>query len=768
MPILHIEKLRGKGGKEEFQVSEEAPLPVWDGNAQLTTVGRPHPRVEGVEKVTGQARYTYDIRLPGQLYAKVLRSPYPHARITQIDTSKAEALPGVRAVLSSADAPDMDWYQESKLFDRTVRFVGDEVAAVAADSEELAEDALRLIEIDYEPLPFVADLDAARTPDAPRLYSDGNVSSEKRYERGDLEAGFHDADVVIEAEYRTQANLHNCLEPHGTTASWESDRLTLWSSTQSIFEVREQVAQKLELPEHHVRVIKQHMGGGFGSKQVPWKQDVIAALLSKQAHRPVQLMLDREAENLAAGHRNATHQRVRIGAKRDGTLTIIEADIALETGAYQVGGEASDVAGIYQSLYRCPNVRTKQAGWYTNIGPSVAFRAPGYVEGAFALEQAMDELAHALGMDPLDLRLHNYSETDPQKDKPYTLPHALRACYERATEALGWRAWQRPAAEGAKRRGIGLAGHNWMGGAGHPPGYAWAKLNSDGTLDVITGTQDIGSGTRTGLTQIAAEELGVSVEQVNLLLGDTANGPYAPVSSGSATQATIGPAVRSATADVKRRLLEAAAQFLEEPVERLSVRDGAIWVEGEAQAPAAIADIAGRIAPHMLLGQGARGPNPDEKAVRTFGVQCIEVEVDTETGEVTVLRVVSSNDCGRVVNPTMVTSQVIGGVTQGLGFALTEERIVDRRSGIPLNANLEEYKVPTIADIPHIEDAQLSLPDPEANPTGAKGIGEPPIIPTGPAIANAVFDAAGIRLRHGPLTRERVLTALAEQDGGQA
>lgn len=742
-------------------------MPTSPSSGAPTHVGRAYPRVEGAEKVTGRARYSYDIRLPGQLYARVLRSPHPHARVLHIDTSRAAALPGVRAVLSAANAPDIGWYTDSTLFDRTVRFVGDEVAAVAAETEEVVEDALRLIEVEYELLPFVIDLEGARRPDAPRLRPDGNISGDKKYGRGDMEAGFRAADVVVEATYVTPTALHNCLEPHGCTASWEGDNLTLWDSTQSVFEVREQVAQKLGLPENHVRVIKQYMGGGFGSKQIAWKQDVIAALLSQRSGRPVQLMLDRESENLAVGNRNATEQRVRIGARRDGTLTAIEAEIALETGAYQTGGEASDVAGIYQTLYRCSNVRTRQVGWYINTGPTVAFRAPGYVEGAFGLEQAMDELARTFGMDPVELRRRNYSDVDQQGDKPYTMPQSLRACYDHATAAFGWQTWQRPPATGSKRRGIGFAAHNWIGGAGHPPGYAWVKINGDGTADMITGTQDIGTGTRTGLTQIAAEELGLPMERVNLKLGDTANGPYAPVSSGSATQATIGPAIRAAAAEAKRELLEAAGRFLEEPAERLRVRDGQIYVAGDAQPAATVAEIMGRMVPHMMLGQGARGPNPKNKAVRTFGAQCIEVEVDTETGEVTVLRVVASHDCGRIVNPTMVDSQVIGGVTQGLGFALTEERIVDARTGIVLNANLEEYKVPTIADIPVIEHAQVNLPDPEANLTGAKGIGEPPLIPTAPAIANAIFDAVGVRLHEGPFTRDRVLAALAARQETQ-
>ncbi|MGH2351522.1 MAG: xanthine dehydrogenase family protein molybdopterin-binding subunit, partial [Chloroflexota bacterium] len=392
----------------------------------------------------------------------------------------------------------------------------------------------------------------------------------------------------------------------------------------------------------------------------------------------------------------------------------------------------------------------------------VAFRAPGHVEGAFPLESAMDELARALGIDPLDLRLGNYADRDQMRDRPYSTPDSLRLCYQRAGEVFGWRAYQKPPGEDSKRRGIGMAAHDW-GGSGGPPGYAWVKLNADGTADVVTGTQDIGTGTRTGLTQVAAEELGLPVERVALHLGDTANGPYAPVSAGSATQATIGPAVRAAAAEAKRQLLEAAATFLEVAPDRLRVQDGVISVEGEPDSAVAVAEVTGRIAPHMIQGHGARGRNSQDKSVRTFGAQFVEVEVDLDTGEMSVLRVVASHDCGRVINPTMVDSQVIGAVTQGLGFALTEERVVDARSGVVLNANLEEYKVPTVADVPAITHVRVDLPDPEANNTGAKGIGEPPLVPTAPAIANAVFDAVGVRIRHAPLTRPKLLDALAER-----
>ncbi len=771
MPTLHVDHLlSGDGDEDAYRLAEVELVAPWNAHSTLDVVGHDHARLEGPEKVTGKARYAYDVRFPGQLYAKVLRSPHPHARVKRVDTSRAAALPGVHAVISVEDAPEIPFYENTVLFERTVRYQGDEVAAVAAETEDIAADALRLIGVEYEPLPFVTDLEAALRPGAPNVHVNGNVAGEpKEYERGDVEAGFREADEVFDHTFTTQVALHNCLEPHGCTATWDGDQLTLWESTQSVFTVREQVAEKLDLPEHHVRVIKHHMGGGFGSKQIVWKQSVIAALLARRAGRPVQLMLDREAENLAAGNRNPTRQRVRIGAKRDGTLTAIDVRIHQAVGAYMVGGEGSNTAGIYQDLYRCPNVRTEQIGVFINTGPAVAFRAPGYVEGAFALETAIDELARRLELDPLDLRLKNYTGEDQMEAEPYTLPDGLRHCYDRATRAFGWHDYERPPNNGAKRRGVGIAAHSWMGGSGHPPGYAWIKLNADGSADIITGTQDIGTGARTGLAQVAAEELGVPLDQVAFHLGDTANGPYAPASAGSATQATIGPALRAAAVDAKRQLLEAAVQFLEEPVERLSVRGGKIHVEGEPDERATpIAAVTGSIAPHMIQGQGARGPNPDDKTVRTFGVQCVEVEVDVETGEVTVLRVVAAHDCGRIINPKLVDSQVIGGVTQGIGYALTEERVVDAASGVVLNANLEEYKVPTVSDIPPIQNVHVDIPDPEANTTGAKGIGEPPLIPTAPAIGNAIYDAVGIRLHDLPLSRHRLLMAMESGKGQEA
>ena len=655
-------------------------------------------RIEGPEKVSGAACYACDVRLPRQLYARVLRSPLPHAQIERIDSARAAALPGVAAILTSANAPPISWYEESRLFDTTLRFIGDEVAAVAAESEDLACDALRLLEVRYRALPFTTSLD------------DGERGEAEVKRRGDLRKGFAEAEVIVEQTYRTQSALHNALEPHGCTAAWEGDTLVLYESTQGMFAVRDEVAEKLGMSQERVRVVTRHMGGGFGAKQIAWKHSVIAALLARQAGRPVQLMLDREAENLAAGNRNATRQHVRLGARRDGTLSAIEVHVLVQSGAYIPGGEDSDVIGTYQTLYRCPNLLAEQVPVRTNTGPAVAFRAPGHAEATFALESAMDELARALAMDPIELRLRNYASVDQQSGKPYTSADSLRRCYERLRHVTnGWGQDKYP--DPGVRRGVGFAAHDWPAGSGHPPAEVTIDLSADGRARLVTGVQDIGTGTRTALVQIAAEALGIAPERVTIEMGDTAPGLHAPTSAGSATLASLAPAV-----------LQAAAQARE----------------------------SGR-------GRGERRKNRQDKAIRTCGAQCVEVEVDTASGEVRVLRVAAAHDCGRIVNPVLVESQILGGITQGLGYALTEERVVDGALGVVLNANLEEYKVQTIADLAQIVNATESLPDGEANDAAVKGIGEPPLIPTAAAVANAIFDATGVRVRELPVKRESVL-----------
>ncbi len=770
---MTLEKLKVEASKADGDVSLNVPqqhtLAAWQEDADLNVVGQGPSRLEGAEKVTGRARYTTDIRLSGQLYAAVLRCPHPHAKVVSVNTDAAEALPGVHAVLSCNDAIDITWYKEgSPLFARQARFAGEEVAVVAAQSEEIAEDALRVIRVEYERLPHTATLAAAQAEDAAAVHAGGNkVDDPDVYERGDVAAGWRTAEVNVEATYTTQTALHNCFEAHATTAEWKGDELTLYESTQGIYDVRQMVAEKLGLSMHNVRIITEHMGGGFGSKQVPWKQAVFAALLAQKSGRPVQLVLDREGENLATGNRNPSWQRVKLGARRNGTLTAIEIRAVLATGAYQAAGEVSNIIGLCQDVYRCSNVRAEQTNLYTHTGPAVAFRAPGYVEAAFALESAMDELAHKLDMDPLALRRKNYADKDQKKGQPWSSPHGLKACYDRLDAVFDWTAYKKPAANGSKVRGIGLAAHNWIAGMGKPPAYAWIKLNVDGSADVITGTQDIGTGTRTVMAQVAAESIGLALASIRLQLGDTAVGPPAPGSQGSFTVPTVAPAVRMAGEDLRAQILHSAALLLDidndKNVAGLRLADGKIFRGDSGEAVLSVADVAAKLAPHSLQGHGARHANPEGTTIRPFGAQAAEVEVDTETGEVTLLRIVSAPDCGRIVNRKLANSQVIGGVTQGIGYALSEERVVDERLGIVLNANLEEYKIATVADIPVITHAEVDLPDLNANPTGSKGLGELPLIPAAPAIVNAIFDATGLRIRDLPVSRAKILLAMSEQ-----
>jgi xanthine dehydrogenase YagR molybdenum-binding subunit len=761
-------EIEGTVHEETVVVDRDEPE-AWEPGRQFGVVGKPLDRVDGRERVTGAAKYTYDIHPPGMLYAAVLRCPHPHARLLSVDTTEAEKLFGVRAVLSRDNAPAIKWHgSSSRLFDDELRFAGEEVAAVAADDLDTARRALKLIKVEYEPLPFVLDMQEAISPGAPQVHPDGNILKGERdeegelYSRGDIRKGFKSADVIVERTYRTPTALHNSLETHGTVAAWQGDELTLWESTQSVFWVRSRVASTLEMPLSKVHVISEYMGGGFGSKGGASKQTLIAALLSKAARRPVKLMLDRSEENLLAGNRGATIQRLKIGAKSDGTLTAIDHEVLYCMGAY--GTWTGEVAGPAKELYKCPNVRTNTVGVRVNLGTHSAFRAPGFVEGMFALESAVDELCEKLGMDGLQFRRKNHAPKDQTTGNDYTAKHLLE-CYDKVLELMGLDpksalpAKQTSPSNGPWGQGVGMASQLWSGGGG-PPAHAIVRLNADGTVEVMCGTQDIGTGTKTALSQIAAEELGVPFESVRFRLGDTQTGVFAPGSMGSMTIPSVGPAVRMAAADAREQLLQIASHFLEAPAGRLVVADGMITIEGRKESSQSIADLLSEIGDYMITGKGFRGPNPPQP-LRTWGAQVAEVEVNVDTGQVRVLRIAAVHDVGRVLNPKGLSSQFHGGITQGLGFGLTEERVVDA-DGTVLNANLQDYKIPTAADIPHMLVQAIDKADTQANHVGSKGAGEPPIIPTAAAIANAIYNATGMRVLGLPITRRRLLEAIEE------
>jgi xanthine dehydrogenase YagR molybdenum-binding subunit len=757
-------EIEGEVHEETVVVDGEEPQP-WEAGREFGVVGKPVSRVDGRERVTGAAKYTYDMHPPGMLYAAVLRCPHPRARIVSVDTSEAGKLPGVRAVLSKVNAPDISWSGgATKLFGDEARFAGEEVAAIAADDLDTARDAVRLIKAEYEPLPFIADIEEAIKPGAARIHPDGNALKEvdgsegALYKRGNVDDGFKEADVLVERTYRTQTALHNSFETHGVVAMWEGDELTVWESTQNVFGVRGRLASVLKMPASKVRVISEYMGGGFGSKGGTGKYSVIAALLARTTGRPVKLMFDRREENLLAGNRGATVQKLKIGAKKDGTLTAVDLEALYGMGIY--GNWAGSVEGPAKELYKCPNVRTHTVGVRTNLGTHSAFRAPGYVEGTFALESAVDELCEQLGMDPVEFRRKNHVDTDQTGDQGYSSKHLL-ACYDKVLELAG--VDQMPAggelpADGPWRRGMGFASQTWGGGGG-PPAHAYVRINPDGTVEVITGTHDIGTGTKTALSQIAAEELGVPIESVRLQLGDTQKGPFAPASWGSMTTPSMGPAVRGAAADARQQLLEIASAFMEVPAETLHIKDGNITIEGREESTRTIKQILEEIGEYMITGKGYRGPNPTE-SIRTWGAQLAEVEVNVQTGEVRVLRVVAVHDVGRVINPKGLGSQFYGGVIQGVGFGLFEERVVDERTGTVLNGNLQDYKILTAADVPEMVVQGLDVPDTLANHVGSKGAGEPPIIPTAAAIANAIANATGVRVCELPVTRRRMVDVM--------
>ena len=721
-------------------VVEEDALDQWP-EGPLTTVGREVPRVDGLDRARGQVQYTADLQLPGMLHTAVLRSPFARARVTSVDLDAARAARGVRGVLGPG---------ELDVLEKEPGYVGQAVAAVAAETFGQAQAALQHLNVEWEPLEPLLDPDEA-------VKQESFVSDVKTYERGDFDRGVAEADVVVEAEYRTQVVLHNSMETHQSVCHWEDDGITVYTSTQYIWGIRDSVADHLGLPPDKVRVVCHAMGGGFGSKNSPGDYTPIAAELAKRTGRPVKCALTRREENIAAGNRNATIQRLTAAAKSDGTLVALGGDFVNAIG---FSGWSASTEGPMKMLYACENVRTVQYPAKLNLPPMAAFRAPGFVEGTFALECLLDELAAKLDLDPLELRRRNYAGSDRVDDRPFSSKN-LEECYRRAEPHWAKRDEVRSRSAGPWKHGIGLASQIWYGGGG-PPSYAWIRLGADGRGQVVTAMQDIGTGTRTAMAQIAAEELGIPLEHVQVSLGDSARGPFASISAGSSTIPSMGPAVRSAAADAKRQLIEIAAQrfHLEERV--LDIKNGQIVSSDGSSWP--LTEITGLLEDGQILGKGARGPNPAGMQVLTFGVQVAEVAVDVETGEVRVDKIVAIHDVGRVINKLGASSQVEGGIIQGVGHTLSEERIVDPATGSILTRTLDAYKMPTFADVPEIVTDLVDVPDPHLTNLGAKGLGEPPINPTAAAIANAIRDATGADVRSLPISREEMLRALREAE----
>jgi len=703
--------------EEVWIVVEEDPLEQWpEGPREI--VGRPATRKSGPERVRGEARYTADLKLPGMLQAAILRSPYAHARVKSIDLAPALALPGVRAALGPGDAEG--------LVDEPA-YCGHAVAAVAADTFRQAQAAIDAIAVEWEELEIVLDPDEA-------VRREQFTADPRHYERGDVEKAFAQADVVVEATYRTQSVLHNSMETHQAICEWTGDVLNVYISTQFIWGVRDAVASTLAMPADKVRVVCEFMGGGFGSKNGPDEYTFVAAELAKRTGRPVRAALTRRDEMTAAGNRNATIQRLRAGAKSDGTIVAFDGEFVNAVGW---SGWNAGTEGPMKMLYDCENVRTVTYGAKINTPPMKAFRAPGFVEGTFGLECIVDALAAKLDMDPLELRRRNYAATN--EGTPISSKE-LEECYQRAEPHWERRHDVHSRSDAVWKRGVGMASQIWYGGGG-PPSYAWVRIGSDGRATVITAMQDIGTGTKTAMAQIAAEELRLPLDKVDVVLGDSARGPYASISAGSSTLPSMGPAVRAAAGDAREQIEDIAEQ-------RGLPRD------------APIEEVVDILEDAQILGKGARGPNPTGMSVLTFGVHVVEVAVDVETGEVVVERVAAIHDVGRIINPLGASSQVEGGIIQGIGHTLSEDRLLDPETGRVLTSTFDAYRMPTIADVPEIVCEFVDKPDTHLTNLGSKGLGEPPIVPVSAAIANAIRDATGAEIHELPISREEMLRAL--------
>jgi xanthine dehydrogenase YagR molybdenum-binding subunit len=735
---------------------------------ETRVVGRPLPRVDAYERVSGSATFPSDVAMPDMLHVAVLRCPHAHAMVKHIDTAAAEKSAGVHAVVTgSTPGFDLPWYWArsgslSQLFDAHCRYEGEEVAAVAAESPYQAWDAVRKITVEYDVLPYAVTEEDALEPNAPAIHAGGNrIGTPQVYERGDVAKGFAAADIVLEQTYRTACQIHTPTETHGCVARWDGNRLTVWESTQGAYAVQSGLARALKMPLSNVRVVGHYMGGGFGSKLGATKQTIIAALLAKRTARPVKFFVTREESLIGQGNRPAVTMKLKAGVKKDGTLTALEMKTVGTGGAYAGAGS---VDFQVRDLYTCPNVRTEATDVYTNAGPARAFRAPGHPQGNWALEQMMDALAEKIGMDPVEFRVKNVPAVSQTRNNlPYTST-GFKECLAGGAKAFGWHdARQRARSSGPIRRGVGVAGGMWQAGGGSPPSTVLVKLFADGSVNLNMGASDNGCGTKTWMAMIVAEELGIPIENISIEHADTATTQFATPSGGSKTVPTEAPAGRAAALDVSRQLLEMAAEQLKVSADDLVLRDGGVI--GSAKDPATtttIGELAALQRRGVIVGVGYRGPNPEGKAINPFAAHFAEVEVNTRTGELKILRYLAAQDSGRVMNRLTYDNQVIGGIAMGIGLALTEGRVLDRaQTGKMLNANWHDYKIPTMLDVP---PEQTVLPidphDTECNTTGAKGLGEPATVPAASVIANAVYDAIGVRMTDSPISPAAILDAL--------
>jgi len=698
-------------------------------------------RFDGPDKVTGRAKYTFDINRPGMIWGKIVRSPHPHARVVSVDLSEAQRAPGVKAALAWKDPGARALYQ------------GDPVAAVAADTEERANDAARLVKVTYEQLPHVASEAQAMAADAPKVFEDvvmgakGNTKAGNTDQQGDLEAGFKEAAHIVEQTYATHVITHVCLETHGCVCEWDGDKLTAWVSTQGVHGTKDGFAQGLKIPASNVRVITQYMGGGFGSKFGPDAQGLICARLAQQAKLPVKLMLDRKEEHLDTGNRPSAFAKIRAGVSADGKLTAFDAE------SWGTGGAGAGAQFPLPYIYQFPNRRRAHTDVYINAGQQRAMRAPGHPQGCFLTEILMDELADRVRMDPVAFRIKNLPEGAPNR--------RWADYFTAAAKSFGWDK-RHPTGDpkpGPIKTGFGCSAHQWGGGG--RGGRAHVDIANDGSVVTKCGTQDLGTGTRTVVAVVTAETLGLPANQIKPEIGDTMY-PVCGASGGSTTAASITPAIRIAAGKALDQLFSKAAPQLGVTPDMLMAEAGRIHVKGNTAKGMTWKDACKLIGtePISVDAEWEDGLS----STGTSGVQFTEVDVDIETGIVKVKRILTAQDCGLVVDRLTAESQIYGGIIGSLNFALFEDRILDRVTGQMVNPNMEFYMLAGMSDVPKIDIMIMDTPEQRAR--GVIGIGEPPTVSTASAIANAVRNATGVTIRSLPLHPHRILAAIEQQKAG--
>jgi xanthine dehydrogenase YagR molybdenum-binding subunit len=753
--------------RKQRQVLHDEPPPLGP-NSELTYIGKPTVRYDGPAKAMGTGMYTADVHLPGMLYARMVDATIPHGRIVSIDTSAAEQLPGVRAVhviehvYGAAELRDPKQELPSRY--PVIRYAGQPIAGVAATSQQIADDAAKLVKVQYDAMPFVVDRAAARAADAPMVFpgpadeagsagggggpkgvrQTGNVHGPQSKQSGDPEKGFAEADVIVESEYFTQVQTHSALETHGFVVDWKPEEVTIYASTQGTASVREEFADVFHLPKSKVRVITEYMGGGFGAKFGAGNEGVVAANLSRKANAPVKLMLDRRQEHIVC-NRPDSHQQLKIGAKRDGTLTAIKLTSYGSAGV----GTGAGTAGPATNMYKCPNLLTEENDVFINAGPGAAFRAPGHPQGCFAFEQAIDELAVKLNMDPLALR-------DKIDEHP-----ARKVERQVILERTNWRS-RRPAGAdtGPIKRGMGIAQSVWYRFVSMDSSCE-VRISRDGSVELMSAVQDLGTGTKTMLAVVVAEELGVPPANIVIRIGDT-RFPIGPDSGGSVTTGSISPAVRNAAWQAKQQLFAAVAPKFGTTADNLVVKNGRVVFKNDASKSYTLKQVAAKLPTGDVSARATRVPEYSKERLTYGGVDYVELAVDTETGRIHIEKVFGAHDCGRPINPTGVISQINGGILQGISYALFEQRIMDRNAGYMLNANLDNYKILGAREVPEIEIALVENYIAQSS-TDAAGIGESAgIITLAAAIGNAFYNATGVRMRKLPMTPANVLTALGK------